>query len=476
MRLRPRFTGIVAAPKAAAWETYEITPKGTTFEIAGDYAVVDVKGPLVQARDPEYDSYEEIAERALVAFQSLQPAVCLRINSPGGDFPGCLEFGRQLRGMADKYGKKLIVFTAGECFSAAYALACAADEIVVTPSAFVGSIGVWTALVDLTMQNAMLGQNVIIVSSGERKVDRNPNVAINQSTIDATKSQVDEMASLFFSEVSRHRGLPVDGIKAIDGGVRFGSGAVATRLADRIVDSWAEFVGQKVCVMDEYMEALAKAADKGDKKAKAALTALASYKDDGDGDSDKDKKDKEDDGGSRAAAYVPPVAAPLPASPAPASGHSFAATGAPPAGPSTFELAAQLHALQVSISAERAEKEKAELLATRGDFSKEVRASLQAADISFVRTAVTTWPKASNVESKAKAQVPAATRGSHSATAVSVDDDSDSSFVMKHMNFHAPTTGVREMQNGKALELGVMTPEQAREAYAKLTAKGAGSV
>ena len=113
-------------------------PKSEPFEIVGRFAVVSVCGPLVQHGPSWWDNYDAISERVQAALASPCEAVILRIDSPGGDASGSFDLAREIRAMATK---KIVAFTDTMCASAAYAIACAADEIVVSRTATVGSVG-----------------------------------------------------------------------------------------------------------------------------------------------------------------------------------------------------------------------------------------------------------------------------------------------------------------------------------------------
>lgn len=73
-------------------------------------------------------------------------AILLRINCPGGTPGAAQAFYSELRQLKEEYSKTVGVFVENICTSGAYYAACPADFIVATPSAFVGSIGVYIPL------------------------------------------------------------------------------------------------------------------------------------------------------------------------------------------------------------------------------------------------------------------------------------------------------------------------------------------
>lgn len=281
------------------------------FDEEGEYAVVTICGPMTKSGGWWGDSYEDIRERAQAAFGSSAEAVCLRIDSPGGDLAGCFELAHDLRAMKEGSGKRLVAFTDGDCCSGAMALASPADEIVATPQAFLGSIGVWAALVDATASDALWGIKVVIASSGEHKADWNPHVPMTEEAFNRLQAQVVAQAELFFSLVSENRGVSVDALRALKGAAPFGQAALAAGLCDRLVPSWSAFlsgddamsVKSKNSKYDEAMGALRAAAEEDSEDGKKAKKALSAIDKEGE-ESEEDKKKKKDDEEKAAAKKV----------------------------------------------------------------------------------------------------------------------------------------------------------------------------
>lgn len=466
---------VAAAPKAWSVE-YDIAVEAPEpFKLDGERALIEVCGPLAQHGLGLYScNYDALREACAAACASEATSIVLRIGSPGGDFAGCIELARDLRAMCSAAGKKLIAFSDSQIASAAYAIACAADEIVITPSAFVGSVGVWAALVDTVAADRAMGQNIVIVSSGTRKVDHNPHVAITEGAIDALQAQVFQMRDLFFGLVTEARAVSLDTLMSLAGSELLGQQAVAAGLADRIVGSWAEFTrnppsqaattGSNMS-MKEAMAALAKAAEGDDDDAKKAKKCLAAMSDEDEGEG-KGKKasaaadDKEaDKDEKKAAAKAEDEKEEL------KKDEKKAAASAA----NHLSLAQELHALKAQLSADKEATERAQLLASRPDFDKTVRASLDEAPLAFVRKACKDWPRVTNGASPAAATVPGGTQGS---SAVSRTSAEDTAYIADKMSGEYRGTGVRSRNNGFALELGYMSPEQVAEASAKLSSKG----
>ena len=485
-----RVGGCIAAPARVWGADFTTYAPGSrereAYTEVGDYAVVHIEGPLEQhggapsLLHAACDTYDAIRARVKAALESNAPALLLKINSPGGDFPGSIELAKEIRGLAAAAGKRVCAFSDSQMLSAAYILACAADHIAITPSAFAGSIGVWSMLVDTTALDKAMGQNIRVIASGERKTDRNPHVPMSDGAVAAMQSQVDVMAGMFFEHVSDSRGLGLEAIEALQGSEVLGSKALSVGLVDAIEDSWDAYIAPKPPQSKgEEVKAMAEDSDKkideaiaslraveGDdedaKKAKKALRAKAkkaldemAAAEDGDGDEDDGKKaESEGEGKEKAEGYE----------------DKKAAAAVAPVAARERDLVARVHALetQARIAAETAER--TQLLSTRPDFSAQVRASLLAhsTPVEFVREACAKWPRGSTPAVAAtSALTPAATRGETQGDKVHTDEASE---IDRKMGFVSAGPGVRIVNN--ELELGAMTPSQVEAALKKLAAKG----
>lgn len=298
-------TGLLAIAPELWGVELELGPEPSAFRTVGNAAIVDVGvgGALTHHPSFCFDSYDAIKARVGEALKSPATAVILNINSPGGDASGCFELSKRLRQMAKTAGKALIAYVDARALSSGYAIACAADRIVVGETGFVGSVGCCAQLLDVTGADKQAGLNIVTLASGRRKLDGNPHVAISDDMITAQQAQIDSMAGLFFELVAGVRNMTPEQVKGLEAATFHGSKAVAAGLADEVlmfeelleeVSSGAGATGGvEVSAMD-YKELVAalRATAKGDndeeaKKAKAALAAM------GEDDEDKDKKDKD---------------------------------------------------------------------------------------------------------------------------------------------------------------------------------------
>jgi signal peptide peptidase SppA len=91
----------------------------------------------------------------------------LDIHSPGGSVTGTAETAARVARIAQT--KEVHAYTSTMCCSAAYYIASQADFIASAPSAIVGSIGVYMALIDQTRKLEMEGIKVELIKAGRLK-------------------------------------------------------------------------------------------------------------------------------------------------------------------------------------------------------------------------------------------------------------------------------------------------------------------
>jgi signal peptide peptidase SppA len=390
----------------------------------GTVAVVDIFGPLEHHAGGFFDNYDAIKDRVRAALASSSSAVILNFDSPGGLVSGVYETSRELRAMAAAAGKPLLSYAVGECSSAAYALACAGSRIFVPVGATLGSIGVIALAVDATAADRAMGMRFEAISSGRRKTDGNPHVAITDESRAAMQATVDAQAGVFFELVAGARGMSADAVRGFQAGIFVGAQAVQVGLADELAANLDELAAQAsagmlstssdspalramteggTMGMKEIRKALGEAAaGDGDdaKKARAALAAL-----DGDGDEKKkddeakaeggesdDEKKKDDEAKAKAAADEEAKAkAEAEATKAKAEADEEAKAKA--ASTNVIDLATRLQTLEAERAAEREATERAALFASRPDLLPEVRKVFEAMPLEQVRHAMKNLPK-----------------------------------------------------------------------------------
>jgi signal peptide peptidase SppA len=172
-------------------------------------AVIPVVGTLTQRaqaiRSEETRSTAEIAAQVAMAVNdSSIDAVVLDIDSPGGEVFGVQEAWDSIRAFTKI--KPVIASANAYAASAAYWLATAADEILITPSGMVGSIGVYALHIDESAAMEKAGEKWTFVSAGKYKMEGNPAEPLSDEARADIQRRVDGYYDLFVAAVAKGRG------------------------------------------------------------------------------------------------------------------------------------------------------------------------------------------------------------------------------------------------------------------------------
>lgn len=208
----------------------------------GDIAVLPVMGVISHRASLVSDVSGPTgtsAERLSADFQSLMEApnvgtIVLDVNSPGGTVGGVPELAQQIY---DARGKKRVIAVANaEIASAAYWIASAAQELVVTPSGEVGSIGVFMMHQDFSQAMDAAGVKTTFIKAGKFKAEGNPYEPLTDEAQSALQESVDNYYSMFIKAVARGRGASVSEVRNGFGQGRMVMADEAVRLgmADRV--------------------------------------------------------------------------------------------------------------------------------------------------------------------------------------------------------------------------------------------------
>ena len=207
----------------------DVSPPNETI---GDVAVVHVRGPLEHHACGHSDSYEALRARFGEALASGASAIVLRIDSPGGLVSGLNEAVYDMRRAARNDGVFVYAYVDELAASAAYAIACVADEIVIPPSGIAGSVGVISTMCDVSRANEAAGVTFVTLTSGARKADGHVNTPISDDAIEAEQSRVNDLAGQFFRIVKESRGIDAEPLEA---NIYMGMYAVEAGLADVVM-------------------------------------------------------------------------------------------------------------------------------------------------------------------------------------------------------------------------------------------------
>lgn len=195
---------------------------------------------------PGGTSTEGFAQRFRQALNdSSVDAIVIDVDSPGGSVFGVPELADEIYNARGQ--KKVVAVANASAASAAYWLASSAQELVVTPSGEVGSIGVWTAHQDYSSYLEAAGVKTSLISAGKYKVEGNPYEPLSEDARAAIQASVNDYYDMFAKAVARNRG-----VKAADVRGGFGEGRMVAAK-----DAVAQGMADRVATLDETIQRLA---------------------------------------------------------------------------------------------------------------------------------------------------------------------------------------------------------------------------
>jgi ClpP class serine protease len=215
------------------------------YDVVAGVALISVCGTLVQKTGylrpySGMTGYDGIRQTYLTALTDPNVrAIVLDTDSPGGEVAGCFDLVDTIYGTR---GEKPIWAILNEsAYSAAYALASAADRIIVPRTGGTGSIGVITMHVDWSAAIDKAGLKVTIVKRGDKKADGRPEVPLSDSAEADMLADIDAMGELFEDTVARNRGLAASRVRGFQAGTFLGDLGVRAGLADAVMAPDAAF-------------------------------------------------------------------------------------------------------------------------------------------------------------------------------------------------------------------------------------------
>nr|MDQ2723016.1 S49 family peptidase [Actinomycetota bacterium] len=194
------------------------------------------------------DSVEGALKRAFTADGA--QAVALAINSPGGSPTQSQLIGSRIRQLAAEHELPVIAFCEDVAASGGYWLACAADEIIATPTSLLGSIGVVSSGFGLEGLIAKLGVERRLHTAGTNKARLDPFSAEKDDDVQWLLGMQSDIHDEFGAWVRERRGNKLVGTdeelftgevwigrKALELGLADGLGTLREVLAQRYPDA-----------------------------------------------------------------------------------------------------------------------------------------------------------------------------------------------------------------------------------------------
>lgn len=184
---------------------------------SGGLSVDRIHAALQQARDDDKVS-----------------AVMLHLDTPGGICYGMAEASALVRQIREV--KTVASFCDSLCASAGQWIVSGAEQAYITPSADVGSIGVYSAHVDYTAWCEKQGIKVSLFADGTYKGAGYPGVALTEEQKAKIMADVMACSAAFKADVRTGRGAVTIKDETMQGQCFTGANAVAVGLADTVVN------------------------------------------------------------------------------------------------------------------------------------------------------------------------------------------------------------------------------------------------
>ncbi|AWY09497.1 signal peptide peptidase A [Ruegeria phage vB_RpoS-V16] len=239
----PEFKQAVSASAKASDDTFWTEFEGTwlaslrPYRVRGSTLTIPVKGMLLKGFPFAWGGiatgYEYI--EAAIARGVADPDVTdiiLDIDSPGGTVAGCFDCADAIY---EARGAKPIRAYANEsAYSAAYAIASAADTITVARTGGVGSIGVIMQHADVSAMMERWGVKITMIYAGEHKADGSPFEPLSDEVRARFQERIDALYDIFVSTVARNRDMDEQAVRDTEAATFMPKQAVEKGLADAV--------------------------------------------------------------------------------------------------------------------------------------------------------------------------------------------------------------------------------------------------
>ncbi len=218
---------------------------GPQLDIQNNAAVIHIDGFLVSRTD-EFSryfgltSYEDISAQFQIALaDSLIKSIVFDIASQGGEGAGCFDLVDEIY---NARGQKPIYAVFNDYgYSAAFAIASAADKRYISRIGLAGSVGVVAMHVDQSGWDAQIGLAFTYVFAGAHKVDYSSHAPLSPEAKAALQENINAAYDIFVNTVARNLGLTPAAVRATEATIYQGKKAVDIGFADSVM-SWNQFM------------------------------------------------------------------------------------------------------------------------------------------------------------------------------------------------------------------------------------------
>lgn len=212
--------------------------KITGLEMHGRTAVINVRGIMVKSPSRLAElfgavGHERIADNLEEAESNGADRIVLAVNSPGGTVTGSPELAAKIKEVSESI--PVIAYSDTQMASAAYWIAAGASEVVASPSAQVGSVGVITEVMNVQRALEAMGIDTHVFTSGSFKSVGHPARPMSEDDKSYIQERVDGMGRTFRDFVSANR--PDVHPTSLQGQTYTGTLAYSLGFVDRLANS-----------------------------------------------------------------------------------------------------------------------------------------------------------------------------------------------------------------------------------------------
>lgn len=241
--LNQHVTGLAHQPGGVAllWndEDNKDKPK-EPYAIVDNVAVIEISGVLGKRID-EFDRMSGVTDvddtsraLALAAADRRAAGIVLSLDTPGGSVTGIPELAEKIKETSNT--KPVVAFTDTMAASAGYWLASQASAIITAPSAVLGSIGVYLAVLDRSVQYQLAGVKQDVIKAGRYKGAGIPGTSLSEDQRAMLQGRVDHVFEEFKNAVRSGRAPRQIADETMQGQDFFGRQSIALGLADGFGD------------------------------------------------------------------------------------------------------------------------------------------------------------------------------------------------------------------------------------------------
>lgn len=224
---------------ADMFATTRATPHDDGYMVADGVAVISAMGALVHrsrfdsADCSSFLGYNELAAKLESAHNDPAVHAILQVyDSPGGEVSGAFEYADRVTAMRGK--KPMWAIADSMAASAAYLGGSAFDQLSVSATGYVGSIGVVMRHVDMSQRLKNEGIVITDIFAGDRKVDGNAHQPLPPEVLARLQDEVNALYELFVGAVVRQTDLSAAAVRATQAEIYRGQNAVNKGLAARV--------------------------------------------------------------------------------------------------------------------------------------------------------------------------------------------------------------------------------------------------